>query len=102
MCRVLGVNRTAFHAWERRPPCERELQDAWLTDKIKQIHARARGVYGARRVHAELRLGHGIRVGRKRVERLMREAGISGLVRRKRGRTTTPLLLGSRYGLWPE
>lgn len=88
MCRVLGVNRTAFHAWERRPPSERELQDAWLTDKIKQIHARARGVYGARRVHAELRLGHGIRVGRKRVERLMREAGISGLVRRKRGRTT--------------
>lgn len=88
MCRVLGVNRTAFHAWERRPPCERELQDAWLTDKIKQIHARARGVYGARRVDAELRLGHGIRVGRKRIERLMREAGISGLVRRKRGRTT--------------
>jgi putative transposase len=88
MCRVLGVNRTAFHAWERRPPCERELQDAWLTDKIKQIHARARGVYGARRVHAELRLGHGIRVGRKRVERLMREAGISGLVKRRRGRTT--------------
>jgi putative transposase len=46
------------------------------------------GVYGAPRVHAELRIGHGIRVGRKRVERLMRSAGISGLVPKKRGRTT--------------
>ena len=88
MCRVLGVNRSAFHAWERRPPSARALADAWLTDKIKEIHARARGVYGARRVHAELRLAYGIRVGRKRVERLMHEAGISGLVKRKRGHTT--------------
>jgi putative transposase len=88
MCRVLGVNRSAFHAWERRPPSARALADVWLTDKIKEIHARARGVYGARRVHADLRLAYGIGVGRKRVERLMREAGISGLVKRKRGRTT--------------
>jgi hypothetical protein len=88
MCRVLGVNRSAFHAWERRPPSARALADVWLTDKIKEIHARARGVYGARRVHADLRLAYGIRVGRKRVERLMRDAGISGLVKRKRGRTT--------------
>ena len=44
---------------------------------------------GAPRVHAELRLGHDVRVGRKRVERLMRAAGISSLVARKRGRTTT-------------
>lgn len=43
---------------------------------------------GAPRIHAELRLGHGIRVGRKRVERLMRQAGISGLQTKKRGRTT--------------
>ena len=88
MCRVLGVNRTAFHAWQGRPPSERELQDAWLIEKIKEIHKKARGVYGARRIHAELRLAHEIKVGKKRVERLMREAGISGLVKRKRGRTT--------------
>jgi putative transposase len=88
MCRALGVNRTSFHDWERRPPSDRALTDARLTEKIKQIHEASRRVYGAPRIHAELRMGHGIRVGRKRVERLMRAAGISGLAPRKRGRTT--------------
>jgi putative transposase len=88
MCRALEVNRTSFHDWERRPPSDRELQDAWLLEQIKQIHATNRRVYGAPRIHAELRLGRGIRVGRKRVERLMRSAQISGLVPRRHGRTT--------------
>jgi putative transposase len=88
MCRALGVNRTSFHDWERRPPSARALTDAWLTEKIKQIHEASRGVYGAPRIHAQLRMGHGIRVGRKRVERLMQAAGISGLAPRKRARTT--------------
>jgi len=88
MCRALEVNRTSFHDWERRPPSDRALQDAWLLEQIKGIHETKRRVYGAPRIHAELRLGHGIRVGRKRVERLMKQAGISGLVPRKRGRTT--------------
>jgi putative transposase len=91
MCRTLGVNRTSFHDWERRAPSDRELSDAWLTEKIKQIHVVSDGTYGARRIHAELRLEHGIRVGRKRVERLMRAAGISGVVARKRRRTTVRL-----------
>jgi putative transposase len=91
MSRVLGVNRTAFHRAERRPPSERALQDAWLTAKITEIHTRARGVYGARRIHAELRLAHGVKVGKKRVARLMREAGLSGLVKRRRGKTTITL-----------
>jgi len=88
MCRALEVNRTSFHDWERRAPSDRALSDAWLTERIKQIHAASDGTYGARRVHAELRLEHQIRVGRKRVERLMRSAGISGVVARKRRRTT--------------
>jgi putative transposase len=88
ICRVLGVNRTSFHDWERRPPSDRALQDAWLTEKIKQIHVASRGVYGSPRIHAELRLEHGIRVGRKRVARLMKAAGISGIKPRKRWRTT--------------
>ena len=91
MCRALGVNRTSFHDWQRRAPSDRELTDAWLTEKIKQIHADSDGNYGARRIHAELRLEHGIRVGRKRVERLMKAAGISGLLPRKRRRTTVRL-----------
>ena len=88
MCRVLEVNRTSFHDWERRPPSDRALQDAWLLEQIKEIHETHRRVYGAPRIHAELRLGRGIRVGRKRVERLMKRAQISGLVPKKHGRTT--------------
>ena len=88
MCRALDVNRTSFHDWERRAPSERALTDAWLTERIKEIHEAKRRVYGAPRIHAELRMAHGVRVGRKRVERLMRSAGISGLVPKKRGRTT--------------
>ena len=87
-CRLLGVSRSGYYDWSTRAPSDRALSDAWLLEKIKAIHAGNRGVYGARRVHAELRLEHGIRVGKKRVERLMRSAQISGLVKRKRGRTT--------------
>jgi putative transposase len=88
MCDVLGVSRSGYHGWERRTPSDRALSDVWLTSRIKEIHERARGVYGSRRVQAELRLGEGIEVSRKRVRRLMRQAEISGLVRVKRGRTT--------------
>lgn len=91
MCTALGVNRTSFHDWERRAPSDRALEDAWLTERIKKIHADSDGTYGARRIHAELRLEFGIRVGRKRVERLMKAAGISGLLVRKRRRTTVRL-----------
>jgi putative transposase len=85
---LLGVSRSGFSDWATRAPSDRALSDAWLVEKITEIHAENRQVYGAPRIHAELRLRHGIRVGRKRVERLMRQAGISGLVARKRGRTT--------------
>lgn len=88
MCEVLGVSRSGYHGWERRIPSDRALSDAWLTSRVKEIHEQARGVYGSRRVAAELRLGDGILVSRKRVRRLMRQAGISGLVRVKRGKTT--------------
>ncbi len=88
MCRVLGVSRTGFHNWQRRAPSDRALTDAWLTDKITQIHEQSRGVYGAPRIHAELRLEHDVRVGRKRVAQLMKAAGISGVTPRKRFKTT--------------
>jgi putative transposase len=88
MCRVFGVSRTGFHNWERRAPSDRVLQDAWLTEKIKQIHEQSRGLYGSPRIHAELRLEHDIRVGEKRVARLMKAAGITGVRPRKRWKTT--------------
>ncbi len=87
-CELLGVSRSGFYDWAKRAPSDRALSDAWLLERIKAIHATHRGVYGARRVHAELRLAEGIRVGRKRVERLMRQAGLSGLVTKKWRRTT--------------
>lgn len=87
MCRLLGVSRSGFYAWERRPRSGRALADESLTDQIIAIHRQSRGTYGARRVHAALRRD-GIRVGRKRVERLMRAGRLSGSVPRKRARTT--------------
>ena len=87
-CRLLGVSRSGYYEWAANIPSARAREDAQLIERIVEIHGAHRGVYGSPRVHAELRLAHGVRVGRKRVERLMREAGISGMVRRKRGRTT--------------
>ena len=88
MCRVLGVSRSGFHAWVSRPPSARAVEDARLLERIREIHETNRQVYGAPRIHAELVLGDGERIGRKRVERLMRHAGLSGLMPKRRGRTT--------------
>jgi len=87
MCRVLEVSRSGFHAWQRRRPCARALEDQRLTSRICEIYKDNRRVYGSPRIHAELVLGDGERLSRKRVERLMRQAGISGLISRRRGRT---------------
>jgi putative transposase len=88
MCRVLEVSRSGFHAWAGRPRSARARADERLTERILEIHAANRKVYGSPRIHAELAMGDGVRVGRKRVERLMRQAGISGLIPRTRGKTT--------------
>jgi putative transposase len=55
------VSRSGYYGWANGVPSDRTLSDAWLTEKIRDIHERTRGVYGARRVHAELRLGEGVR-----------------------------------------
>ncbi len=83
MCRVLGVSPSGFHAWKSREPSNRAIEDARLLKRIHAIHKRSRGTYGAPRIHAELREEHGIRIGKKRVARLMREAGLRGVCRRK-------------------
>ena len=88
LARTLQVNRSAYYAWARRPASSRELYDRDLKRLIKEIHAANRGVYGTPRIHAELRIAHGINVSTKRVARLMREARISGLMPKRRGKTT--------------
>jgi putative transposase len=85
LCRVLGVSRAGYHAWSGHRSTRRLLADAWLAERIEAIHARSRGTYGAPRIHAALR-ADGVRVGRKRVARLLRAAGLVGVHRRRRAR----------------
>lgn len=87
-CRVMKVSTSGFYAWRANPVSTRDWADAVLTDKIVDIHRMSRRSYGSPRVHAELVLGEGVRCGRKRVERLMRQAGIVG-IHRRRGRGCT-------------
>lgn len=83
LCRLLGVSRSGFYAWLTRPASARAVADAVLTEQVKEVHAANREVYGAPRIHAEL-ADLGVRVGRKRVARLMRAAGVQGAHRRRR------------------
>ena len=87
MAMTLGVSRSGFYAWNSRSPSARALADGDLTGRIKTIHQASRQSYGAPRVHAEL-ADAGVRVGRKRVERLMKAAGLKGVSRRRGTRTT--------------
>ncbi|MEU8252306.1 IS3 family transposase [Nonomuraea sp. NPDC048916] len=91
LARVLGVSRQGYYAWaarQRRGPSERARRDAELTEQIRRHHQASDEIYGAPRIHADLRELDGVRVGRKRVARLMRAAGLAGVSRRKGARTT--------------
>jgi putative transposase len=74
MCRVLGVSPSGYYAWRYRKPSAHAREDAELSEKIRSDHETSRGTYGAPRIHADL-ADEGIRVGRKRVARLMRTSG---------------------------
>src|SRR3712207_2258787 len=88
LCRMVGIARqTVYQARGRRPP-DRVLEDERLLERIRAAFAVSRETYGAPRIHAELRAA-GIRVGRKRVARLMLQAGLEGVSRRRARRTTT-------------
>ena len=78
-CRVVAVSESGFHAWRARAPSVRSVRHTLLTDVIRKVHLESRGIYGARRIHAELTLGRGTAVGRTTVELLMRRAGIQGI-----------------------
>ena len=87
MCRLLGVSSSGYYAWMKRRPSRRAETDAALIGEIRAAHAASRGTYGAPRIHAEL-MAKGMRVGRKRVARLMSRAGLAGVSRRKFVTTT--------------
>jgi putative transposase len=82
LCRVLQVSPSGYYAWQQRPPSPRSLDDAVLTERIRAIHIASDENYGSPNIHAELR-DEGTRVGRKRVARLMRAAGLRGVSRRR-------------------
>jgi putative transposase len=87
MCRVLDVSASGYYAWRRRMVSVRKKEDETLQQRIRTIHHRSRQTYGAPRIHAELR-EEGTPVGRKRVARLMKDAGLRGVSRRKQIVTT--------------
>src|SRR5215208_6527360 len=88
MCRTLKVSKSGFYSWRDREPSARDQADALLAEKIVRIHRDSRETYGAPRIHFELRT-LGVRCARKRVVRLMREAGLFGCGGRKRKARTT-------------
>ncbi len=88
MARVLGVSKAGYHAWMRRPPSAHAVADAALLKRVRTVHATSRQTYGAPRVHADLQ-AQGERYGRKRIARLMRQAGLVGASHRHGGPTTT-------------
>ena len=87
MCRVLGVSRSGYYAWQGRAPSARARQDAELTEQIVASHSRSRQTYGVLRIHADLRAA-GTCCSKKRVARLMAAAGIEGCHRRRHVVTT--------------
>ncbi|GHO87100.1 hypothetical protein KSZ_51060 [Dictyobacter formicarum] len=87
MRQVLGVSESGFYAWRKRPDCRRKREDAHLRTQIRQIFTTHQGRYGSPRLHAELK-DQGKRISRKRVARLMREAGLGAKGKRRRVITT--------------
>ena len=82
MCRLLGVSSSGYYAWAKRLRSQRAETDEALLTEIRVAHETSRSTYGAPRIHAEL-AAKGIRVGRKRVARLMSQASLAGVSRRK-------------------
>lgn len=106
MCRVLAVTPSGFYAWRKRPPSVRAIADERLMLNVRISHNRSGQTYGAPRVHQDLR-AEGIRIGKKRVARLMKTGGLAARRRKRSTRTTdsnhrhplAPNLLNRQFGV---
>ena len=87
MCRLLGVSTSGFYSYCGRRPSRRAIENAAILERIETFHAESRGSYGSPRIHRDLR-DDGVRIGKNRVARLMQQAGIRGISRRRKRRTT--------------
>jgi len=88
MCATLELSVSGYYAWRTRPQSRRAVDNRALLEEIRRVHADSSGIYGSPRVHATLRR-RGRRVGRSRIERLMRQAGLRGLAALPRRVRTT-------------
>jgi putative transposase len=75
MCAILGVSPSGFYAWRDRPPSKRALKRQQLLEKIKEVHKKSRGRYGAPKIWEDLRAA-GVKCSKRTVEELMKENGI--------------------------
>jgi len=96
VCRLLGVPRSSYYAWSRRwsTPTDADVAEAYLANIVFDIHEGSRGCYGAPRVHAELTLGLGLVINRKKTARLLRLVDRQGL-----GRAQVPAVQAVAGGL---
>jgi putative transposase len=88
MCEVLKVSRSGYYAWSTRRPSRRQKANEELLERIRKVHRQSRGLYGSPRVTAELN-EEGIRCGKNRVARIMKDHSICAEVKRRRLRRTT-------------
>jgi putative transposase len=104
-CRVLGVSTSGYYQWRRRPEGKREARRKDLTERVRIVHEASRRIYGATKIRLEL-LKQGVKLNRKTVARLMREAGIRSKVTRKfkvrttdsnHGHPVAPNVLGREF-----
>jgi len=87
LCKLLNVSRSGYHGWLKRPESRRSRQNRALEAKIRVLHAASHGIYGAPRIHRDL-IDDGIRCGKNRVARIMRDAGIRSRTKKKFKATT--------------
>ena len=90
---------SGYSAAKARPPSPRAVADTVLTERIRAVHEANYGVYGVRKMWAALRRD-GVQVGRDRLARLMRQAGLAGVRRGRPKRTTVPDTAAARPQDW--